>query len=156
MAEVPTMASSSIYPANLVLEGHDQHSRWFLCSLLTSVALQNRAPFMTMKTHGLLLDDTENKMSKSRPAHVIDPSDLILGTQKLDGARSHGFGPDVLRLWVATHDTDKVFGVDIEELKSCNQQVKLFRQLCKQLLGNLFEFQVREQKMEFGDLRRID
>lgn len=70
----------NIYPANLALEGSDQHSRWFLCSLVSSVALQGRAPFLALKTHGLVLDETEQKMSKSRPENTIDPEDLILGT----------------------------------------------------------------------------
>ena len=109
-----------------------------------------------MKTHGLLLDETENKMSKSRPAQLIDPSDLLLGTTKLDGARSHGFGPDVLRLWAASHDTDKVFEVNLDDLKQCNHEVKLFRQICKQLLGNLFEFRVECQRPNFSQLQRID
>ena len=106
------------------MEGSDQHSRWFLCSLVTSVALQNRAPFHIMKTHGLVMDTENSKMSKSRPHHLlVDPSDLILGSVKMSGQRTHGFGPDVLRLWTAMNDTDKVFGVEVDEFKECNEEI---------------------------------
>jgi len=151
-----TSKGNGIYPANLVVEGCDQHSRWFLRSLVTSVALKQRAPFLALKTHGLVLDESRQKMSKTRSDMVIDPEDLVLGTLKADGARSHGYGPDVLRLWVANHDTDKDIAVTQESLTEANQQVKMFRQVAKQLLGNLFEFDPNEQRLDFSELNKID
>ena len=73
--------------ASLYLEGSDQHSRWFLCSLVSSVALTQKAPFLGLKTHGLLLDEQDEKMSKSYSQLCIDPEDLIAGSVKLDGSR---------------------------------------------------------------------
>lgn len=74
-----------LFPANYVLEGNDQHQKWFLCSLLSSVILRNKSPFMTIKTHGLLLDEARDKMSKSYPDTVVDPEDLLKGSEKLNG-----------------------------------------------------------------------
>lgn len=110
-----------------------------------------------MKTHGLVMDQENSKMSKSRPQHtLIDPTDLLLGSVKLSGQRLHGFGPDVLRLWAANHDTDKVFGVEIDDFKDYNDQVNMFRQICRQMLSHLFEFKVASQRLQFGQLNRID
>jgi len=54
-----------VFPCNLVLEGHDQHSRWFLTSLVSSVSLTGQAPFRGLKTHGMLIDENGQKFSKS-------------------------------------------------------------------------------------------
>ena len=72
----------------------------------------NKSPFMAMKTHGLVLDEGNDKMSKSFPSGVVDPEDLLKGTEKLNGQRSHGYGTDVLRLWAAKNDRDTNFGLD--------------------------------------------
>ena len=73
---------------------------------MTSVALTKRAPFLALKTHGLVVDESGEKMSKSDPKLMVDPEDLIYGSEKLDGTRAFGYGTDVLRFWVATHDGD--------------------------------------------------
>ena len=59
--------NDKLFPADLVVEGHDQHSRWFLTSLVSSVALAGQAPFTSLKTHGMLLTPKGEKMSKSEP-----------------------------------------------------------------------------------------
>lgn len=81
-------AQSEFFPSNLYFEGHDQHSRWFLTSLVSSVALAGQSPFANLKTHGMLLNESGRKMSKSDPTGAsawLDPDDLINGTVKLDG-----------------------------------------------------------------------
>ena len=70
------------------------------------MALTQKSPFLALKTHGLLVDEAGQKMAKSNPESNIDPDDLLFGSEKLDGSRSFGYGPDVLRLWAASNDTD--------------------------------------------------
>ena len=87
------------YPADLYLEGSDQHRGWFQSSLLTSVAVNEHAPFKKVLTHGFALDENGRKMSKSL-GNIIDPLVIINGgsNKKLDPA----YGADVLRLWVSS------------------------------------------------------
>ena len=76
-----------------------------------------------MKTHGHLLNEQGDKMSKSDIANrssVIDPLDLIDGTVKLDGSRSHGYGLDTMRLWAITKDDDKDFYLEKKEVELVN------------------------------------
>ena len=114
---------TDLFPANLFYEGHDQHQRWFLTSLVSSVALTGQAPFTNLKTHGHLLNDQGTKMSKSDHANrtsVIDPMDLIDGTVKLDGNRSHGYGLDTMRLWSISKDSDKDCFLEKKEVELVN------------------------------------
>ena len=103
-------ARNEFFPSNLYHEGHDQHSRWFLTSLVSSVALTGQAPFANLKTHGMLLNQSGEKMSKSyaygAANEVLDPEDLISGSVKLDGQRKHGYGLDTMRLWAISKDAD--------------------------------------------------
>jgi len=103
------------------------------------MALSGKSPFMALKTHGLLLDESEEKMSKSFREQAVDPEDLIYGSLKLDGTRKFGFGTDAIRLWCAHNDGDKDFIVTQAKLQQCNQQVKQFRQLARRVLLMLDE-----------------
>lgn len=67
---------------------------------------------MALKTHGLVLDESDEKMSKSYSELVIDPEDLISGSEKIDGTRKHGYGTDAIRLWAASRDSDKNLKVE--------------------------------------------
>lgn len=72
------------------------------------MALTGESPFKILKTHGLLIDEHGDKISKSQgTSAAIDPDDLIEGTLKLDGTRKFGYGVDVVRAWCAYKDTDK-------------------------------------------------
>ena len=102
-----------------MFEGHDQHSRWFLTSLVSSVALTGQAPFRQLKTHGLLLDEKGDKISKSS-RNSVDPTDLIEGTIKLSGDRMHGYGIDTIRAWAITKDSDTNSYIDREEIERVN------------------------------------
>ena len=89
------------YPADLYLEGSDQHRGWFQSSLLTSVAANGAAPYKTILTHGFVLDEKGHKMSKSL-GNVVDPRLVIEGGKNLK--TEPAYGADTLRLWVASAD----------------------------------------------------
>jgi len=112
-----------VYPANLVLEAHDQHSRWFLTSLVTSVALTGHAPYKNLKTLGLFLNERGDPMSFNHETSKdlkIDPTDLISGSVKMDGERKHGFGLDVMRAWAITQDSDTSSYLIMDDVQSVN------------------------------------
>lgn len=151
--------SQSLFPANIVHEGHDQHARWFLTSLVSSVALTGQAPFANLKTHGMVLNDKGVKMSKADMRNresLVDPTDLIAGTVKLDGSRSHGYGLDTVRLWAITKDSDKDTFLEREELERVNQDVRTLRGLIRILLGNLHSYDASAQPFDFSKLTFLD
>ena len=86
------LIENETYPANLYLEGNDQHRGWFQSSLLTSVATNNIAPYKEVLTHGFVVDNKGQKMSKSK-GNVIEPEKVI-----------NENGADIFRLWVACED----------------------------------------------------
>lgn len=102
----------------------------------------------------MVVDDSGLKMSKSDPELVINPEDLIQGTLKLDGNRSHGYGTDVMRLWAASHDSDKNFEVKKADIDECSMRLKVFRGLMRQILGNLNDFD--PSQIKFDELSVVD
>jgi isoleucyl-tRNA synthetase len=128
------------YPADLYLEGSDQHRGWFQSSLLTSVAVKGRAPYRTVLTHGFTLDEKGRKMSKSL-GNVVDPAVLVAGgkNEKQDPA----YGADVLRLWVSSVDysADVPLGPGI--VKQLADVYRKVRNTARYLLGNLHDFDPR-------------
>jgi isoleucyl-tRNA synthetase len=125
------------YPADMYLEGSDQHRGWFQSSLLTSVANNNIAPYKTVLTHGFVLDEKGFKMSKSL-GNVVDPLKVIEGgnNKKQDPA----YGADVLRLWVANSDYsgDVLIGDNI--IKQTFDSYRKLRNTARYLIGNLADF----------------
>ena len=89
------------FPADLYLEGSDQHRGWFQSSLLTAAAARGVAPYKAVLTHGFALDEKGNKMSKSL-GNVVDPRTIIEGGK--DAKQQPPYGADVLRLWVSSVD----------------------------------------------------
>lgn len=157
--ETNSVVNSGVFPANMCLEGHDQHSRWFLTSLVSSVSLTGQSPFIGIKTHGMLLNELGEKMAKSdfkQVQKLIDPDDLILGTVKMDGDRKHGQGLDAMRLWASSHDSDKNFYIEKEELEKSSKEVKLIRGLLRVLVGNLHSYDASKDPFEFSKLTLID
>lgn len=125
------------FPADLYVEGSDQHRGWFQSSLLTSVATTGGAPFKTVVTHGFVLDEKGFKMSKSL-GNVLDPRKVIEGgnNKKTEPA----YGADVLRLWVANSDysSDVLIGDNIIQ-----QTFDIYRKLritARFMIGNLADF----------------
>ena len=123
------------WPADLYLEGSDQHRGWFQSSLLTSVGTKGRAPFNAVLTHGFTVDDKGKKMSKSL-GNVIDPLEVI-----------KKYGADVLRLWVASTDFRNDMAASDQILKQVQEAYLKIRNTCRFLLSNLSDYTPsKEQK----------
>ena len=120
--------SGSNRPADLYVEGHDQHRGWFQSSLLTSVALYGDAPFDGVITHGFVVDGQGRKMSKSL-GNVVAPQDLI---QK--------YGADIVRLWVASLDYRDDDPISEEILARCGEAYRKIRNTARYLISNLYDF----------------
>ncbi|MFN7900168.1 MAG: isoleucine--tRNA ligase [Synechococcaceae cyanobacterium] len=141
------------YPAELYLEGSDQHRGWFQSSLLTSVAVNGRAPYRTVLTHGFTLDEKGRKMSKSL-GNVVDPTVLVEGgkNEKQDPA----YGADVLRLWVSSVDysADVPLGPGI--VKQLADVYRKVRNTARYLLGNLHDFDPARDAIPVAELPLLD
>jgi isoleucyl-tRNA synthetase len=131
-------------PADLYLEGSDQHRGWFQSSLLTSVALYDRAPYRAVLTHGFTIDDKGRKMSKSL-GNVIVP-------QKVVGA----LGADVLRLWIAATDYSNEMSLSDEILKRVAESYRRIRNTARFLLGNLAGFDPQTDQTAMVDMVAVD
>jgi isoleucyl-tRNA synthetase len=115
-------------PADLYLEGSDQHRGWFHSSLLTSVAQKGHAPYKGVLTHGFTVDEKGRKMSKSL-GNVVLPQKVV-----------STLGADVLRLWVASTDYANEISVSDEILKRMSDSYRRIRNTVRFLLGNLAGF----------------
>ena len=117
------------YPlADLYLEGSDQHRGWFQSSLLTAVAMQGKAPYRSVLTHGFTVDAKGQKMSKSK-GNVVAPQKVV-----------NSLGADILRLWVAATDYRGEMSVSDEILKRTADAYRRIRNTARYLLANLDGF----------------
>lgn len=141
------------YPADLYLEGSDQHRGWFQSSLLTSVAVSGHAPYKRVLTHGFTLDERGRKMSKSL-GNVLDPNRIIQGgpNQKEEPA----YGADVLRLWVSSVDTSADVSIGSAMLKQLADVYRKVRNTARYLLGNLHDFDPDRDGVPLSDLPLLD
>lgn len=145
------------YPADLYLEGSDQHRGWFQSSLLTSVAVNDQAPYKAVLTHGFVLDEKGFKMSKSL-GNVVDPIEIIDGgnNKKLDPA----YGADVLRLWVASVDYSGDVCIGKNIIKQTFESYRKLRNTARYLIGNLADFvpegQPGSTAVPYEDLPSLD
>ena len=141
------------YPADLYLEGSDQHRGWFQSSLLTSVAVNENAPFKKVLTHGFALDENGRKMSKSL-GNIIDPLVIINGgsNKKLDPA----YGADVLRLWVSSVDYSADVPIGSNILKQISDVYRKVRNTSRYLLGNLYDFDYKIDSIDIANLPLLD
>jgi len=130
-------------PADIYLEGSDQHRGWFQSSLLTSVAMHGEAPYRQVLTHGFVVDAAGRKMSKS-VGNVIAPQKVM-----------NSLGADVLRLWVAAADYRQEMTVSDEILKRVSDAYRRIRNTARFLLGNLDGF-APENALEPGQLLPFD
>lgn len=131
-------------PADLYLEGSDQHRGWFQHALLTSVGARDRAPFKSVLTHGFVLDGKGKAMSKSQ-GNVISPLDLI-----------KKFGADILRLWVASTDYRNDVAMSPEIMKITADTYRTIRNSIRFQLGNLHDFDPETDLVEPGQLTPLD
>ena len=132
------------FPASLYLEGSDQHRGWFHSSLLTSVGTRGRAPYLSVLTHGFVVDGEGKKMSKSS-GNVIAPEEVI---SKL--------GADVLRLWVAAEDYKDDIKISNEILKRLADAYFRIRNTYRFLLGNLYDFDPEKDRIPYQELHEMD
>ncbi|MEQ8290337.1 MAG: isoleucine--tRNA ligase [Gammaproteobacteria bacterium] len=133
------------FPANLYLEGSDQHRGWFQSSLLTSVAINNGAgPYKNVVTHGFTVDAKGMKMSKSK-GNVVAPQKVM-----------NMLGADILRLWVAATDYRTEMGVSDEILKRMADAYRRFRNTARYLLSNLEGFDPEQNMVAYKDMLDLD
>lgn len=141
------------YPANLYLEGSDQHRGWFQSSLLTSVAANGVAPYKQVLTHGFVLDEKGQKMSKSL-GNVVDPRVVIEGGK--DAKQQPPYGADVLRLWVASVDYTSDVAIGSNILRQMADMYRKVRGTLRFLLGNLADYDPRAHAVPYGQLPALD
>jgi isoleucyl-tRNA synthetase len=141
------------YPADLYLEGSDQHRGWFQSSLLTSVAVNNCAPYKTVLTHGFVLDEQGYKMSKSL-GNVVDPMVIIKGGK--NQKEEPPYGADVLRLWVSSVDYSSDMRLGKTVLKQMADVYRKIRNTARFLLGNLHDFDPAKNAVPYEQLPELD
>ena len=129
------------WPADMYLEGSDQHRGWFHSSLLHSCGTRGRAPYESILCHGFVVDGKGQKMSKSL-GNVISPDDVI-----------KKYGADILRLWVVASDYSDDLKIDDSILEQHSQSYRKIRNTFRFLLGNLndtanLDVEVNEQELE--------
>ncbi|WP_421925940.1 isoleucine--tRNA ligase [Lysinibacillus capsici] len=132
------------YPADLYLEGSDQHRGWFNSSLITSVAINGYAPYKGLLTHGFVLDGEGRKMSKSL-GNVIIPQKVM----------DH-YGADILRLWVASVDYTADVRISMDMLKQVSEVYRKIRNTFRFLHGNIADFDPTKDRVSYAELREMD
>lgn len=133
------------WPAEMYLEGSDQHRGWFHSSLLEAVGTREKAPYRAVLTHGFLVDGEGRKMSKSL-GNVIAPQDVIA---------KHG--AEILRLWVAAEDyTEDIRLPEPEIMTQLTEAYRRIRNTCRFLLGNLADFDPGRDAVPYGALEEPD
>ena len=141
------------YPADLYLEGSDQHRGWFQSSLLTSVAVNDHPPFESVLTHGFVLDEKGRKMSKSL-GNIIDPLMIINGGK--NKKEQPPYGADVLRLWVSSVDYSVDVPIGEGILSQISDVYRKVRNTSRYLLGNLHDFEPDKHAVEIEALPILD
>jgi isoleucyl-tRNA synthetase len=132
------------WPADLYLEGSDQHRGWFHSALLAGVITDRQAPYKAVLTHGFVLDGAGRKMSKSA-GNVVAPQDVI----KQSGA-------EILRLWVSAQDYREDLRISPEILTHLIEAYRKIRNTCRFLLSNLHDFDPAQHRVPFEQLPELD
>ncbi|MGE5626313.1 MAG: isoleucine--tRNA ligase [Bacillota bacterium] len=130
--------------ADLYLEGSDQHRGWFQSSLLTAVAIHDRAPYKAVLTHGFTVDEQGRKMSKSLGNTVVPQK--VIGT----------LGADVLRLWVAATDYSGELAISDNILKHMAEAYRKMRNTTRYLLANLYDFDPAKDSLPAEKMLDLD
>ena len=130
--------------ADLYLEGSDQHRGWFQSSLLTSCAMNEKAPYKALLTHGFVVDGQGYKMSKSK-GNVIAPQKVM-----------DQYGADILRLWVATTDYSGELNISDEILKRVADSYRRIRNTLRFLCANLEDFDYKKHLVEPNEMLSLD
>jgi len=135
---------SSPLPADLYLEGSDQHRGWFQSSLIPSVAIDKKAPYKQVLTHGFVVDGAGRKMSKSL-GNVTKPQEII-----------DTYGADILRLWVASSSYNEDVRISKEIIDRLVDAYRKIRNTLRYLLGNLHGFDPDKNILEYDQLLELD
>ena len=137
-------AAQSTWPADLYLEGHDQHRGWFHSSLLTSCAMYDHAPYKGLLTHGFTVDGKGRKMSKSE-GNVVAPQEV-----------SDKLGAEIIRLWCAATDYSGDLGIDDKILARVVDAYRRIRNTLRFLMANVSDFEPGKDAVPFDDMLEID
>jgi len=132
------------YPADLYLEGSDQHRGWFHSTLLAALAAGGGTPYRAVLTHGFVVDGNGRKMSKSE-GNVISPQEII-----------HQHGAEILRLWVAAEDFRDDIRLSPEILSQLAEGYRRIRNTARYLLSNLYDFDPARDAVAIDALEEID
>ena len=131
-------------PADMYLEGSDQHRGWFHSSLLDSVGTRGKAPYKSVLTHGFVVDGEGKKMSKSL-GNVTDSQEII-----------EQYGAEILRLWVASEDYTDDIRISEEILKRLVEAYRRIRNTSRYILGNLYDFDCKADMIPYKAMEEID
>ena len=131
------------WPANLYLEGSDQHRGWFHSSLLESCGTRLRAPYQSVLTHGFVLAEDKQKMSKST-GNVVSPQEVV-----------KQYGADILRIWVVASDYSEDLKIGPEIMKHMSDAYRRLRNTLRFILGNLHEFEESE-KLNIDEMPELE
>jgi isoleucyl-tRNA synthetase len=132
------------WPADLYLEGSDQHRGWFHSSLLTAIGSKGSAPYKTVLTHGFVVDSKGKKMSKSI-GNVVAPKKVI-----------DQYGAEILRLWVSASDYKDDIRISESILKQLSDAYRRIRNTCRFILGNLSDFELEKHAVAYDDMTDLD
>jgi isoleucyl-tRNA synthetase len=132
------------FPADMYLEGSDQHRGWFQVSLIPSVAKESVAPFKIVLTHGFVVDGEGRKMSKSL-GNVISPQEVI-----------NKYGAEILRLWAVYSDYSEDIKISESIISQLIDVYRKIRNTIRFLLGNLYDFDPQKNNMNYPDLLEVD
>lgn len=132
------------FPADMYLEGSDQHRGWFQSALITSMAVEGVPSYKSVLTHGFMLDDKGKAMSKSA-GNVISPFEII---QK--------YGADILRLWVISEDYRYDVKLSKEILQQMSDSYRKIRNTWRFMLSNLYDFNPNTDKINYEELLDVD
>jgi isoleucyl-tRNA synthetase len=132
------------WPADIYLEGSDQHRGWFQSSLLVGLGTRGRPPFRQVVTNGFVVDEKGKKMSKSL-GNSMEPADII----KQSGA-------DILRLWVAMSDYTQDIRISNEILARATEAYRKLRNTLRYLLANLYDFDPAKDMVPLAKLEEVD
>ncbi|MCB2189165.1 MAG: class I tRNA ligase family protein, partial [Deltaproteobacteria bacterium] len=132
------------WPADMYLEGSDQHRGWFHSSLLCAMGTRGKAPYRTVLTHGFVVDGDGRKMSKSL-GNVIPPQKVI-----------DQYGAEILRLWVAAEDYTDDIRISPDILKQLAEAYRRIRNTMRFMLGNLYDFDPAAHQAGLGGLSEMD
>ncbi len=131
-------------PADMYLEGSDQHRGWFHSSLLTAVGRTGHAPYKAVLTHGFVVDESGRKMSKS-VGNVVAPDSVI-----------KQYGADVLRLWAASADYRQDVSISNNIIKQLSDAYRRIRNTCRFMLGNFQDFDLTKDLRPVGEMSELD